>query len=81
MDSGRPETNLEQSLVAGDSDDREVARRCGERVPAYMVPEKLWLTSGLPRTSTGKIDRRALLAQALAQDGPGGSEPTSGPGR
>ena len=39
----------------------ELARFCGERLPRYMVPESFTLLAELPRTSTGKIDRRQLL--------------------
>ena len=33
---------------------------CRSRIPAYMVPESVELRPALPKTSTGKIDRRAL---------------------
>jgi L-proline---[L-prolyl-carrier protein] ligase len=38
----------------------ELLQFCGERVPKYMVPETLYVVDELPKTSTGKIDRRAL---------------------
>jgi acyl-coenzyme A synthetase/AMP-(fatty) acid ligase len=34
------------------------------RLPPYAIPAKLNLTQDFPRTSTGKIDRRELQAQA-----------------
>lgn len=40
----------------------DVIHHCRERLPAYMVPEAVTIESGLPRTSTGKIDRRSLVA-------------------
>jgi amino acid adenylation domain-containing protein len=42
----------------------ELARFCGERVPRYMVPEAIDLRDELAKTSTGKIDRQALRADA-----------------
>lgn len=36
------------------------------RLPWYAVPAKIDLTDDFPRTSTGKIDRRALRERALA---------------
>jgi len=45
---------------------RELLAACAERVPAYMVPGELRFAESLPRTSTGKVDRRALLAEASA---------------
>ena len=33
---------------------------CRSRIPGYMVPESVELRPALPKTSTGKIDRRAL---------------------
>jgi amino acid adenylation domain-containing protein len=38
----------------------DVAHFCGERLPRYMVPESFKTVLELPRTSTGKIDRRRL---------------------
>jgi acyl-coenzyme A synthetase/AMP-(fatty) acid ligase len=42
----------------------DLQRFCGERVPAYMVPESISIVESLPKTSTGKIDRRSLSEQA-----------------
>ncbi|MEX0795886.1 MAG: amino acid adenylation domain-containing protein [Acidimicrobiia bacterium] len=38
----------------------DLQRFCGERVPAYMVPESITMLDELPKTSTGKLDRRSL---------------------
>ncbi|MDH3463612.1 MAG: amino acid adenylation domain-containing protein [Acidimicrobiia bacterium] len=40
--------------------DMELMRYCAEQVPKYMVPESIDIRDALPKTSTGKIDRRAL---------------------
>ena len=33
---------------------------CRQQLPRYMVPDEMHLRPSLPRTSTGKIDRRGL---------------------
>ena len=44
----------------------ELQRHCATRVPRYMIPELIELCEGLPKTSTGKIDR-VRLAHANSQ--------------
>ena len=38
----------------------ELRSFCSERLPIYMVPEKIEVRVAFPRTSTGKADRQAL---------------------
>jgi amino acid adenylation domain-containing protein len=42
----------------------EVKRFCAERLPQYMVPERVEAIAELPTTSSGKLDRRSLATQA-----------------
>lgn len=42
----------------------QLQRWCGERIPAYMVPETVEFRESLPKTSTGKTDKPALLRDA-----------------
>lgn len=39
----------------------ELAAFCAERLPRYMVPDSIEIVSEMPLTSSGKVDRRALL--------------------
>jgi acyl-coenzyme A synthetase/AMP-(fatty) acid ligase len=39
----------------------DLAGFCSDRLPRYMIPESFTLLGELPKTSTGKIDRRQLL--------------------
>lgn len=49
---------------------QEVQRFCAERLPAYMVPDRIHvLADGLPRTATGKVDRVALARRAQESSG------------
>ena len=41
-----------------------ITKHLRQRLPAYAVPETIELRSELPRTTSGKIDRRALREQA-----------------
>ena len=38
----------------------ELQRFCSDRIPRYMVPERIELCAQLPKTSTGKIDKTTL---------------------
>jgi acyl-coenzyme A synthetase/AMP-(fatty) acid ligase len=58
-------------VVANDSISKaELVAFLGDRIPQYMVPELFEFPGSLPRTSTGKIDRRALLPQAASGESP-----------
>ncbi len=54
---------LHATVVVQEGASREdLLAHCRERLPAYMVPDVLDFRAQLPRTSTGKVDRRALAA-------------------
>ncbi len=38
-------------------------QHCAEKLPAYMVPEKILFKESLPRTDNGKVDRRRLQTE------------------
>jgi amino acid adenylation domain-containing protein len=42
---------------------QDLEKFCSQIVPKYMVPEKIELRDMLPKTSSGKIDRTALVGQ------------------
>ncbi len=42
-------------------DEDELLRFCRREMPSYMIPAEITLHSTLPRTSTGKFDRKRLL--------------------
>lgn len=44
----------------------ELKAYLGSHLPPYAMPEKILLMADFPRTTSGKIDRRALKEQALA---------------
>jgi amino acid adenylation domain-containing protein len=51
-------------VVDGELTPKELASFVGERLPKYMIPDTTELLRVLPKTSTGKIDRQALLKSA-----------------
>jgi amino acid adenylation domain-containing protein len=44
------------------ADEAELKQHCAETLPRYMVPESIEFRAELPRTTSGKVDRRALEA-------------------
>jgi acyl-coenzyme A synthetase/AMP-(fatty) acid ligase len=40
-----------------------IQRECQSRLESFMVPKYIAIVTDLPRTDTGKINKRAILAQ------------------
>ncbi|MEV6310565.1 amino acid adenylation domain-containing protein [Streptomyces sp. NPDC051840] len=49
-----------------DTDATELRSHAARRLPAYMVPARVVVLSGIPLTTSGKLDRAALLTAAAA---------------
>ena len=47
----------------------ELQQHCATKVPKYMIPEQIELCEGLPKTSTGKIDRVRLAKSGSSVTG------------
>ncbi|GMY07178.1 oxalate--CoA ligase [Fagus crenata] len=50
-----------------DIDEAEVLRFCKKNLAAFKVPKKVFLTDSVPKTATGKIQRRFVAEHFLAQ--------------
>jgi acyl-CoA synthetase (AMP-forming)/AMP-acid ligase II len=44
----------------------DLKKYCAERMPRYMIPEEIEFCEILPKTSTGKIDRKVLIHKTKA---------------
>ncbi|MEL6765447.1 MAG: hypothetical protein AAFO87_17700, partial [Cyanobacteria bacterium J06607_6] len=58
----------------------DLKQQAAERLPAYAIPQRIAIASSFPRTGTGKIDRRALRAVAMARNGGMGESGSGGVG-
>ncbi len=52
---------------------------CGQRLAAYKVPKRFFFRDSLPLLPVGKVDRKALLGQSLAETKPDHSPKKSRP--
>lgn len=52
------------AIVRDNASSRDLVRYLGQTLPAYALPVAIELTREFPRTTSGKIDRRALSAMA-----------------
>lgn len=58
---------LRRDPAAGE---RDLRMFLAERLPPYMVPDRIFTLDELPLTPTGKVDYRALAAQSAGKQGP-----------
>ncbi|OMI35640.1 amino acid adenylation domain-containing protein [Streptomyces sparsogenes DSM 40356] len=66
------------SAVGEPPDPDRVRIRAADRLPAYMVPERVLVLRDLPLTANGKLDRaavRQVLTEAAGRQGPRASAP------
>jgi D-alanine--poly(phosphoribitol) ligase subunit 1 len=54
-------------VLPGTLDTGELRKQLGKRLPPYMVPKKIVICSELPRNTSGKLDRNALMRQITAK--------------
>lgn len=58
------------TTVEGSSVDLiRLKQHCAEKLPAYMIPEKIAFRDSLPRTDNGKIDRLRLQGESIGSAG------------
>jgi acyl-CoA synthetase (AMP-forming)/AMP-acid ligase II len=50
----------------------ELRRWMGERVAKFKVPKRVWITETMPKTATGKVQRRIVAETMLKMDKEGG---------
>ena len=48
-------------------DEEQVMRHCKKNLASFKVPKKVFITDSLPKTATGKIQRRIVAEHFLAQ--------------
>jgi L-proline---[L-prolyl-carrier protein] ligase len=61
-------------VAGGASGPGGIVRELRSRLPAHMVPERALLLPALPRTPSGKVDRRSLLSRLEGRAGKGSRE-------
>ncbi len=68
--------------LSAQADAPELIGHCRERLAAFKVPAAIHVLNEIPRTATGKIQRRRVAEHVATAGGSGGSSPrasTDGP--
>jgi yersiniabactin nonribosomal peptide synthetase len=60
--AGRGVAAAVTSIVDGQLDEHALRALCADRLPHYMVPERILVLDGLPLSGNGKVDRPAIVA-------------------
>ena len=50
-------------VLTGSASEDDILKYCGDHLADFKVPDKVYLVESLPRTATGKIQRRNVAAQ------------------
>ncbi len=54
-------------VLRGEATPEELMAHCRERISAFKVPKQIFVTEQIPRTATGKIQRRIVAAAFAGQ--------------
>ena len=49
-------------VLSGDAGEEEIRQYCGQHLAGFKVPDVIYIADSLPRTATGKIQRRHVSA-------------------
>lgn len=66
--TGGAATGLVAFVCGAQASPEEIRERLRESLPLYMVPRRVIAVDAMPLSSTGKVDRHALLARLDAKD-------------
>jgi acyl-CoA synthetase (AMP-forming)/AMP-acid ligase II len=55
-------------VLSANADEAAIQAFCRERMADFKVPERIYIADSLPRTATGKIQRRHVSAAFAPQD-------------
>ena len=55
-------------VLSGDATEADIQAFCREHMADFKVPERIYIADSLPRTATGKIQRRHVSAAFAPQE-------------
>ncbi len=50
-------------------DEKKIQAAMQGKIAKFKVPERIWITDAIPKTATGKIQRKNVAATFLRKDG------------
>ena len=55
-------------VIKGEASPEDLRRHCADHLASFKVPDRVFISDSLPRTATGKVQRRHIASTFAVED-------------